>query len=286
VNHLLPYNQLFAANVAGTAELIRLAITTRLKPIQYVSTLGVNSVAERMVDEAGDIRQTVPACALNDSYANGYGVSKWASEVLLREAHDLCGLPVAVFRPGMILAHSRYAGQLNVPDMFTRLLYSLAVTGVAPETFYAQDASAGRPRGRYDGHAVDFLAEAVTAIGAGMPEGFHSYNLAGGYEASASLDDFVDWLIEAGCAIERVAPYDAWLSRFETAMHALPEDQQRQSMLTLLGPYRRPQMAGTKSVLPAERFHAGVAAAGMTTPPLAAPLIHKYVADLRGLGLL
>ena len=31
VNHVLPYRQLFGPNVVGTAELIRLAITTRLK---------------------------------------------------------------------------------------------------------------------------------------------------------------------------------------------------------------------------------------------------------------
>ena len=54
----------------------------------------------------------------------------------MREAHDLCRLPVAVFRPGMILADSRYAGQLNVPDIFTRLLFSLVATGIAPRSFY------------------------------------------------------------------------------------------------------------------------------------------------------
>ncbi len=54
----------------------------------------------------------------------------------MREAHDLCGLPIAVFRPGMILADSRHTGQLNVPDIFTRLLFSLVATGVAPRSFY------------------------------------------------------------------------------------------------------------------------------------------------------
>src|ERR1700744_6065186 len=93
-------------------------------------------------------------------------------------AFDLCRLPVSVFRPGMILAHSQYAGQLNVPDMFTRLLFSLAATGIAPATFYAPDASAGRPRARYDGIAVDVLADGIAAIAARDTEEFHSYNLA------------------------------------------------------------------------------------------------------------
>ena len=102
---------------------------------------------------------------VDGSYANGYGNSKWAGEVLLREAHDLCGLPVAVFRSDLILAHSHYAGQLNVPDMFTRLIFSLLVTGIAPWSFYLADARGGRSRAHYDGLPADFVAEAVTALG-------------------------------------------------------------------------------------------------------------------------
>ena len=65
----------------------------------------------------------------------------------------------------MILAHRDYTGQLNVPDMFTRLLFSLVTTGIAPSTFYAHDSSGGRPRARYDGLTVGFLAESIAAIG-------------------------------------------------------------------------------------------------------------------------
>ena len=161
VNHVLPYRQLFAPNVVGTAEIIRLAITSRLKPIHYISTMGVSAVAHQLVDEDTDIRRSVPSCAIDDGYANGYGISKWAGEVLMREAHDLCGLPIAVFRPGMILADSRYAGQLNVPDIFTRLLFSLVATGVAPRSFYR----GGGARPHYEGLPVDFLADAIAAIG-------------------------------------------------------------------------------------------------------------------------
>jgi fatty acid CoA ligase FadD9 len=284
VNHVLPYNQLFAANVAGTAELIRLALTTRMKRLHYVSTLGVNALG--FVDEDCDIRAAVPSCELGEGYANGYNLSKWASEVLLREAHDLCGLPVAVFRPGMILAHSRYAGQLNVPDMFTRMIFSLAVTGVAPATFYAQNLSGGRPKARYEGHTVDFLADAITAIDAADAPGFNSYNLAVPQDESASFDDFVDWMIEAGCDIERVDDYDDWLTRFETAMNSLPDEQRAESMLPILDPYRRPQSPGLGGHLPSDKFRAGVESAGLASRPISSALIGKYVADLKHLKLL
>ncbi|MCB2061360.1 MAG: thioester reductase domain-containing protein, partial [Novosphingobium sp.] len=286
VNHVLPYNQLFGANVVGTAELIRLAITTRLKRFHYISTLGVMGLTDHLVDEDSDIREAIPSCEIDDSYANGYGISKWAGEVLLREAHDLCQLPVDVFRPGMILAHSRYTGQLNVPDMFSRLLFSLIATGVAPATFYAQDASNGRPRARYDGLAVDFLADSITAIGAQDTEGYHTYNLSGGHDDGVSLDTFVDWLVEAGCKIDRIDTYDEWLSHFETAMHALPEEQKQESMLAILGPYRHPQAAVTRSRLPAERFRSATKAAGFDIPPVSQGLINQYVVGLRHHGLL
>jgi fatty acid CoA ligase FadD9 len=205
---------------------------------------------------------------------------------LLREANELCGLPVSVFRPGMILAHSRHVGQLNVPDMFTRLLYSLAVTGVAPATFYAEDLSAGRPVARYEGIAVDFLADSITAIGLADGSGYHSYNLANPNDDGTSLDNFVDWMIEAGCAIERIPTYSEWLLRFETAMNALPDDQRHQSILTILEPWRAPQAAVAESFVPIERFRAAANDAGRPIPHLAAALIHKYVADLRHLGMI
>ncbi|HEX7852287.1 MAG TPA: carboxylic acid reductase [Sphingobium sp.] len=284
VNHRLPYNHLFASNVAGTAELIRLALTTRLKRFDYVSTMGV--ILFGPVDEEGDIRVIAPSVELDDSYANGYNISKWASEVLLREAYDLAGIPVGIFRPGMILAHSRYAGQLNVPDMFTRMLFSLAVTGVAPATFYAQDLSDGRPKARYEGFAVDFLADAITAISAALPEGFRSYNLSSPHSDFVAFDEFVDWMTEAGCKIERIADYDDWFRRFETALHALPEDQRAHSLLQIIAPYRHPQHPGMGEGVACQRFAGNAAAAGYPVPHWGAELIHKYVADLKHVGLL
>ena len=118
VNGILPYSELFGPNVVGTAELIRFALTTKLKPYTYVSTANVGDQIEPSAfTEDADIR-VISATRINDgSYVNGYGNSKWAGEVLLREANDLCGLPVSVFRCDMILADTTHAGQLNVSDM-------------------------------------------------------------------------------------------------------------------------------------------------------------------------
>ena len=204
VNHVLPYSELFGPNALGTAELIRIALTTKLKPYAYVSTIGVGDQIKpgEFVEDA-DIRQISATREVNDSYANGYGNSKWAGEVLLREAHDLCGLPVAVFRCDMILADTTYAGQLNLPDMFTRLMLSLVATGVAPGSFYELDADGNRQRSHYDGLPVEFIAAAISTLGTQVldnGDGFQTYHVMNPYDDGIGLDEYVDWLVEAGYA--------------------------------------------------------------------------------------
>ena len=288
VNHVLPYTELFGPNVVGTAEIIRFALTAQIKPVTYLSTVAVAmTVDPAEFSEDGDIRTVSAVRPVDDSYANGYANSKWAGEVLLREAHDLCGLPVAVFRSDMILAHSRYTGQLNVPDAFTRLVVSLLATGIAPWSFYAADANGQRPRAHYDGLPVDFIAEAITTIGSATTEGYHSYDVMNPHDDGISLDTFVDWLIEAGHRIERIDDYDTWLARFETSLKALPDKQRHSSVLPLLHAYAHPERPVLGALAPTDGFRAQVRAAHVATdiPHIDADLIRKYASDVEYLGL-
>ena len=291
VNHVLPYSQLFGPNVVGTAELIRIALTTKLKPYTYVSTVGVPMLAvPPFHDEDADLRVVCPRRALDDSYANGYNNSKWAGEVLLREAHERCGLPVAVFRCDMILADTRYAGQLNVPDVFTRTMLSLVATGIAPGSFYELDANGNRQRAHYDGLPVDFIAEAIATLGAGVENGYQTYHVLNPYDDGIGLDQYVDWLNEAGYPIQRIADYNDWLQRFETAMRALPERQRQHSVLPLLHYWQEPQKPLCGALASTERFRAAVQEAKVgpdkDIPHVTAELIVKYITDLQLLGLL
>ncbi|WTG15493.1 thioester reductase domain-containing protein [Streptomyces decoyicus] len=289
VNHVLPYNHLFEANVVGTAELIRLALTTRIKPFTYISSVAVATSRAGLppLDEAADVRSAIPVQPVDDGYASGYATSKWAGEVLLREAHDLCGLPVTTFRSNMILAHSEYDGQLNITDVFTRLLFSLITTGIAPHSFYRTDSEGTRRRSHYDGLPVDFTAEAVVELGGRAVDGYKTFSLVNPHDDGISLDTFVDWLNEAGYRIDRVDDYNDWLSRLETALRALPEGQRQHSILPLLHGFKTPEGAIRGSAIPSARFHAAVRTAGLgpagDIPKLSAPFIGKYAADLKSL---
>ncbi|WTL60438.1 thioester reductase domain-containing protein [Nocardia sp. NBC_01499] len=291
VNHVLPYSQLFGPNALGTAELIRIALTTKLKPFTYVSTIGVGAQIEpSSFTEDADIRVISPARKVDESYANGYSNSKWAGEVLLREANDLCGLPVAVFRCDMILVSSRYEGQLNLPDMFTRMMLSVVASGIAPYSFYETDADGNRQRAHYDGLPVDFIAEAISTLGEQAVDGFNTYHVMNPYDDGIGLDEYIDWLVDAGYSIQRIAEYDAWLRRFETALRALPEQQRQRSLLPLLHNYQRPEQPIRGSFAPTERFRAAVQDAKVgpdkDIPHVTAPIIVKYITNLQLLGLL
>ena len=289
VNHVLPYGQLFGPNVVGTAELIRLALTTRIKPINYLSTVAVIASQVSSAGEDTDIRVTSPLRVLADDYASGYATSKWAGEVLLREAHDLCRLPISVFRSDMILAHTRYAGQLNVPDMFTRLLLSLIATGIAPRSFYSLAKGGERPRAHYDGLPADFTAEAITTLGEQAGQEYRTFNVLNPHDDGISLDVLVDWLIEAGHHIKRIDDYGQWFDRLDTVIRALPDRQRQHSLLPLLHAFAQPSAAQAGSAVPTERFREAVQAAKVGSdgdiPHLQSALIRKYAADLRALGL-
>ncbi|KUI19979.1 carboxylic acid reductase [Mycobacterium sp. GA-2829] len=298
VNHVLPYSQLFGPNVVGTAELIRLALTTRIKPFTYVSTIGVGAGIEPgRFTEDDDIRVASASRIVDDNpttgYANGYGNSKWAGEVLLREAHELCGLPVAVFRCDMILADTTYAGQLNLPDMFTRMMLSLVATGIAPKSFYELDSDGNRQRSHYDGLPVEFIAESISTLGAQAVSesgaGFATYHVMNPYDDGIGLDEFVDWLVDAGYRIDRIDDYATWLQRFETAVRGLPDRTRQYSLLPLLHNYQRPSYPINGSIAPTDRFRAAVQEAKIgpdkDIPHVTPAVIVKYATDLELLGL-
>jgi fatty acid CoA ligase FadD9 len=270
--------------VLGTAELIRLALTSRIKRFDYVSTFGVPQMHPGLVraPESIDIRQGAPDMPLGDGYAQGYGASKWASEVLLREANEHFGLPVTVYRPDMIMPHSRHRGQINVPDMLTRLLFSLIMSGVAPESFYEREADGGIARVHYDGLPVDFLAHAILQLGSQHYGAFRTFNTISAHvDDGVSLDTISGWIESAGYPLQRVVHHAEWLRRFTERLRNLSDEQRQHSSLNLLAYVERPQPVHGVKV----RNEEFVGAVG-EVPQLSEAYIHKYLDDMRQLGLL
>ena len=295
VNGVLPYSELFGPNVVGTTELIRLALTTKLKPYTYVSTADVGSqIDPPAFTEDADIRVISSKRTNDGSYGNGYANSKWAGEVLLREANDLCGLPVAVFRCDRILADTTYAGQINVSDVFTRMVLSVVATGIAPGSFYKLDTDGNRQRAHYDALPVEFVAEAIATLATQVIDGFQTYHVMNPHDDGIGPDEYVDWLIEAGYPIQRIGDFGEWWRQFEAGLHALPDRQRQHTVRPLLpsenSNFVQPAEPSRGSLAPADRFRAAVQEAKIgpdnDIPQVSAPIIIKYVTDLQLLGLL
>ncbi len=297
VNGVLPYRELFGPNVVGTAELIRFALTTRVKPYAFVSTSDLGRQIEpSLFTEDADIRVISPTRILDGSYANGYGNSKWAGEVLLREANELFGLPVSVFRSDMILSDTSYAGQFNVTDVVTRMILSLVATGVAPGSFYQRDANGNRQRAHFDGLPVEFVAESIATLGAQVVDGFETYHVMNPHDDGIGIDTYVDWLIEAGYPIQRIDDFGEWVRQFEAGLRALPDRQRQHSVLQMLqlmlhNPDQIQPLEPTRgSFAPTDRFHAAVQEAKIgpdnDIPHISAAVIIKYITDLQLVGLL
>jgi fatty acid CoA ligase FadD9 len=292
VNHMLPYSELFGPNVVGTAELIRLALTQRMKPIAFVSSIGVGAtIPIGQFTEDADVRRVSATRAISDDYASGYANSKWAGEVLLREAFDLCGLPATVFRCDMIMAEPAYRGQLNLPDMVTRLILSVAATGLAPASFYLSEVPGKRPRAHFDGLPVDFVTEAISTLTVtNDPAEFRTFHVINPHDDGVGLDEYVDWMMQAGCRIERITEYSQWFARFGTALPNLPEPQRHASLLPILDSFRHPQPAVAGAFAPTPRFQEAVARSGIGVsgdiPRIDSTIIRKYLSDLELLGLL
>jgi fatty acid CoA ligase FadD9 len=169
-------------------------------------------------------------------------------------------------------------------------MLSLVATGIAPGSFYELDANGDRQRAHYDGLPVDFIAEAIATLGAGVENGYQTYHVLNPYDDGIGLDQYVDWLNEAGYSIQRIADYKDWLQRFETAMRALPERQRQHSVLPLLHYWQEPQKPLCGALASTERFRAAVQEAKVgpdkDIPHVPAELIGKYITDLQLLGLL
>ena len=121
-----PYAALKGSNVLGTQEILRLACRTKIKPVHFISTIGVFSspaFAAEVVREDDSLESSGPLFV-------GYAQSKWIAEKLVTVARSR-GLPVGIYRPGTG-GHSE-TGAFNEADHNCRLIKGCIELGSAPD---------------------------------------------------------------------------------------------------------------------------------------------------------
>ncbi|MFD3485980.1 amino acid adenylation domain-containing protein [Streptomyces sp. NPDC058665] len=208
VNLVFSYEQLRAANVHGTQEILRLAALHRTVPVHHISTVGVYGggaagsaygAAESPVHGIRSIRSEDPTGPLA-ALEHGYTQSKWAAEQLVEAARDR-GLPVSVYRPTRITGEST-TGVCQTGDFMWLLLKGCVQAGVAPS---GVDTA-------FDLVPVDYVSAAVVALSRQPRSAGRTFHLAG--ERPLRMDTAVTRLRALGHAVEDVPPAD-WLAATE-----------------------------------------------------------------------
>jgi amino acid adenylation domain-containing protein/thioester reductase-like protein len=134
VNFIYPYQDLRAANVAGTREVIRLAGLYRGIPVHYVSTTAV--LAGLGVAGTRAVTEETPL-AHPELLGMGYVETKYVAEELLRAA-GRAGLPLAIYRP-LDIVGSVHTGAWSTSTEMAALIRFIADTGLAPDIDLALD---------------------------------------------------------------------------------------------------------------------------------------------------
>jgi thioester reductase-like protein len=136
VNHLVSYEDVYRTNVQSIFNIIDLALTSKIKPIHYVSS----------VSAIGEKKQS----------SMGYGASKWACDQLLQFYRSEFDLPVFIYRPSLVIGHSR-TGSLNSKDWFHRFLRAIVDFKIIPQI-------SELPEEPLNMVSVDFCAQCIVTL--------------------------------------------------------------------------------------------------------------------------
>lgn len=200
VDFVRPYAVLRDANVGGTVEALRLATTSRLKPMHYVSTLSVFPPRPGGEDRI-ELEQD-PLGFPGELLFGGYPQSKWVADRIVMLARTR-GIPASIYRPGMILGSS-HTGESNTADFYHRLVKGSIELGLSPDVGV-----------RLNLNTADFVGPAIVDM-ALRPETwggtFHLVN-----PVALPWNILFGWVDSLGWPI-RTVDYDEWVAGLRDAV--------------------------------------------------------------------
>lgn len=191
VNLLYPYTALRNTNVGGTCEVLRLASFGKPKRLHYLSTLDVFESVARMGVRVFHEQDSIE---LGQGISGGYAQSKWIAEQLVKRAAER-GLPVCIYRPGMVTGHSE-SGHSNTADMFCRFVKSIIQLQQAPDLDLMLDMT-----------PVDYATRAIVQLSLQPEQLGQTFHLVN--PNPIHLSQLVDVLRTRGYLIRQV-PYLQW----------------------------------------------------------------------------
>ena len=269
VNFSYPYAELKAPNVLGTKEVLKLACRTKVKPVHFISTVGVLSPRDA---DANLLGEDVNPEHFED-LTSGYSQSKWVAERLVKTAGSR-GLPICIYRPGLIAGDSR-TGVSNLNDFACRYIKGCIQLGRIPEGEEDLDIV-----------PVDFVSQAIVHLSLQKESAGKVFHLVNPQPLDGRRLD--QWFTSLKYGLQKI-PYSQWRSALEaspdnplyTLLPIMPELQDQERMMIPGKVPGRVQIRydsrNTLDMLRATR---------VSCPPVDTNLLNKYISYLDSSGFL
>jgi thioester reductase-like protein len=269
VNWVYPYNALKPTNVLGTQEVLRLAARDVVKPVHYISTLGVFPLVGRsgveIVREDDDLTH-------GGSLYNGYTQSKWVAERLVETARAR-GLPVCVYRPSLITGDSR-TGAWNEDDFTCKMIKTWVGLRTAPDVDTKLNLV-----------PIDYVSRAIVGLSLreeSLGKHFHLAN-----SLPVGVNDLVAWIEAFGYPLKRV-PYDKWRADLLNPAKGLRHDAlySMAPLLSMSAAADGPTLVGKVPEFDCRNTKKALSGTEISCPPVDGELMENYLVYLVKSGFL
>ncbi len=270
VNFIYPYSALKRTNVEGTRTVLALACTARLKHVHYVSSVNALFATESPRPYLEDDR------AMSESIRDpsGYSGSKWVSEGIINLARQR-GVPVSIYRPGLILGHTR-TGAAQRNDYLLASLKGYLAIGFYPDHALLLDIT-----------PVDYVAASLVHISKQPASNGKYFNLFN--PEPITIRQFFDWVRDFGYILNPV-PFDEGKDK----ILALDDTHPLYPLIPLIRemterPYRALDPAYLDEIHPELELKntlAGLAGSDIRCPAMTAEYIHQVLRYLIRTGFL
>jgi thioester reductase-like protein len=213
----------------GTQEILRLASQLKIKPVHYISTIGVfdsPTYGGKVVTESDPL-------AHGEGMNLAYSQSKWVSERLLMIARDR-GIPVSIYRPPFISGHSQ-TGAWYKDDVICRTIKGCIQMGSMTDITEILNLA-----------PVDYLSQSIVYLSKqkdSLGKAFHLNN-----PQPISWRELTDFICSLGYQIEHIT-YKDWQIQLNNSVcssdnplyHLLPfyQKQSPQEKLSISDHYKQ-----------------------------------------------
>ncbi|KAJ6062956.1 uncharacterized protein N7446_007076 [Penicillium canescens] len=206
VNYTQPYSFHRSANIIGTVNVVRLAVTGRLKGLHYCSSISCFGPTG-FVTGAKLIYEDAPLLPHLDAlkFDHGYAQSQWAADELLRRLTGR-GFPITIYRPGFITGDHN-TGACNPDDFFSRLIRASLDLGCYPDL----------PNQRKEFIPVGYVVGSMLHISSNIFASGHAFHLVPRGDASLGIGDAMELLGKVkGVSIHCVS-YEEWIEKLSAS---------------------------------------------------------------------